>query len=190
MNIIDISINKLSAAPALQEQIVGDPVRETDLSWLAVSTNVAMNVLVYSGPKFSEHEKVYAGWMTREAPDSNEAYDPKTVEMKLDLTQDATNCVPVVFDLETREAIYVDLATPRNANWGGNNVESNFASIQDVLRAVTNLGNKPTLHDLFTMHALARGEVVANKADADAVFSIDEGVTPYDVNKINAEFME
>jgi len=72
---------------------------------------VAMNVLVYSGPTFAEHKKCYAGWMTREKPKSKEIYDPKHVVQKIDLTSESRNCIPVVFDLVERKAIWADLTT-------------------------------------------------------------------------------
>jgi hypothetical protein len=40
------------------------------------------------------------------------------------------------------------------------------------------------------MHAWARGEIVATKEEADTVFSLTEGITPYDVPLINSDFIE
>ncbi len=150
---------------------------------------VVMNVLVYNGPTFAEHKKVYAGWMTRSKPNSNEIYDPKTVEQKIDITADARNCVPVIFDLVERKAIWVDLTTSTRAFYGGNNIESNRASIQETLEAMVNLDNKISLYNLFMLHGQARGEIVDSKEDADVIFSIDEGITPYDISKINSEYL-
>lgn len=151
---------------------------------------VAMNVLVYSGPNFSEHETCFAGWMTRSKPQSNEIYDAKTVEHKVDLTLQSRNAIPVVFDLVERKAIWTDLATPRHVQWGGNNIESNRASIESVLRAITGLHNKTTLHELLSLHAESRGEIVSDREDADVVFGLsDANVTPYDIMRINDEFL-
>lgn len=158
---------------------------------------VLMNVFVYTGPNFNEHEKCYAGWMTREKPNSNEIYDPKTVENKIDLTSASRNAIPVVFDLETREAVWCDLATkgqPESAfrsGWGRscNNIESNRADITQVLKAITNLDSKPTLYDLFMTHAIARGEVVDNVEEADVVFGFEGDVTPKDINIINSDYL-
>lgn len=151
---------------------------------------VVMNVLVYSGPSFAEHKKVYAGWMTRDKPKSNEIYDPKTVEQKVDLTSASKNNIPVVFDLVERKAIFADLNTSTSYMYGGNNIHSNRASIQETLEAVVSLDNKITLYELFMLHAIARGELVGNKDDADSVFSISEGITPYDISIINSEYLD
>jgi hypothetical protein len=45
------------------------------------------------------------------------------------------------------------------------------------------------LYELFELHAAARGELVETPEDADTVFTLTKGVTPFDVNTINAEFM-
>ena len=43
---------------------------------------VVMNVIVYDGATFAEHSTCFAGWMTRNKPNSNEIYDPRTVQQK------------------------------------------------------------------------------------------------------------
>ncbi len=158
---------------------------------------VIMNVFVYSGEPFAEHKECFAGWMTRSEPNSNEIFHPKTVVQKIDLRGDTKNCIPVIFDLVERKAICVDLATKRSygdgmfgsTRFGGNNVESNRASIQETLEVMTSINNKTTLHELMTLHAEARGKIVADKDKADVVFSLHEGITPYDVTEINSEYV-
>ena len=44
---------------------------------------------------------------------------------------------------------------------------------------------------MLMLHAEARGEeIVENIEDADTVFSIDEGITPFDVDIIVAEYIK
>lgn len=150
---------------------------------------IAMNVLVYSGPTFAEHQKCYAGWMMREKPQSNEIYDAKSVLQKVHLKAETRNMIPAVFDTVERRMIYCDLATSRRTSWGGNNVESNSATIEEALRNIVAAENKVSLYQLFTLHAEARGEIVKNKEEADAIFSIDEGITPYSINEISSDFI-
>jgi hypothetical protein len=151
---------------------------------------IAMNVLVYSGPTFKEHEACYAGWMTRSEPGSNEIYDPKTVEQKIDLNSQTKNSIPVVFDLKERKAIWTDLSTGRNVTWyGGNNIHSNAANIRQTMEAIVEARSKMSLYELFELHAQGRGEIVENKEDADTVFSLTEGTTPFDINVISSEFI-
>jgi hypothetical protein len=151
---------------------------------------VAMNVLVFSGPNFSEHEVCYAGWMTRSKPNSNEIFDPKTVEQKVDVLSETRNVIPVIFDLETHEAIWFDMCTgmTRSHYWG-NNVESNHANIEQTVKAVVNNDSKVNLFDLFSMHGRARGQLVGAPEDADTVFSLRDGITPFDVDTIQSEYI-
>jgi len=154
---------------------------------------LAMNVLVFSGPTFKEHEACYAGWMTRAKPNSNEIYDPKTVEQKVDLASNSKNSIPVVFDLVERKAIWCDLNTNSRISFRGarvgNNIHSNKASIQQTLESIVKASNKVSLHKLFELHATARGEIVNTREEADTIFSLDEGTTPYDVNVISSEYI-
>ncbi len=154
---------------------------------------IAMNVLVYSGPTFAEHEECFAGWMTRSKPQSNEIFDPKTVEQKIDLRGNSKNCIPVLFDLEERKAIWADMTTRESygySNYGGNNVESNRATIEQTTEAVVDINNKVNLYELFLFHADARGSRVENREDADTVFAWDGDVTPYDITLINSEYIK
>tara|TARA_Y100000034_G_scaffold136524_1_gene213581 strand:+ start:249 stop:2417 length:2169 start_codon:yes stop_codon:yes gene_type:complete len=158
---------------------------------------VSMNVFVYFGPTFSEHEECFAGFMTRQHPGSNEIYDPKTVELKVDITCSAKRVVPFVFDLETREAIWVDMVSKRQGegdratkvSGAGNNVENNKASLVDILRAIVLQKNKVSLFELFKLHVHGRGELVESAEEADTVFSLKQGITPFSIDEINAKFI-
>jgi hypothetical protein len=58
-------------------------------------------------------------------------------------------------------------------------------------KAITGL-IKPTLYDLFDMHAEARGTGrcgESTRSEADTVFSLHEGITPFDADRIMSEFM-
>jgi len=155
---------------------------------------IAMHVMVYSGPTFKEHEECFAGWMSRDAVNSNEIYEPKTVTQKIDLCSDSKNVIPVMFDLLERKAIWVDINTNGKSfnTVAVNNVENNKATIADTVEAFVSLDNKISLHELFTLHAEARGELVSNVDDADTVFTSFEssfGLSPYDITEINAGYL-
>ena len=147
----------------------------------------AMNVLVFNGPSFKEHEACYAGWMTRSKPNSNEIFEPATVQQKVDLTSETRHVVPALFDLKERKMIWVDMASLKER--AINNVESNRATIKETIEAIIGTKTKVNLYELFSWHAEARGEIVDSREEADTVFSIDEGITPYQVFKINSEFV-
>ncbi len=150
---------------------------------------IIMNLYVYAGPNFNKHEVCFAGWMTRSEPKSNEIFEPKTVVNKFDIVSASRNAIPVVFDLQTREAIWCDLTTPGKQHWGGNNVESNKASTEQVLDAIVHV-NKFNLYDLFLLHANARNaEFVDTSEDADYVFGLYDGINPTNIDIINSEFI-
>jgi hypothetical protein len=150
---------------------------------------LAMDVRVYNGPTFNKHAKCYAGWMTRQHPQSNELFDPKTVQAKVDVLSESMAATPVVFDLLNREAIWTDLAASHRTSYGGNNARSNKASITDILESITSIANKVTLHELFSMHAEMRGELVGTKEEADTVYSLYEGITPFNIMEINSSYI-
>mgnify|MGYP000436364164 CR=1 FL=1 len=149
---------------------------------------IAMNVLDFTGKQFSNYEECFAGWMTRDFPNANEVFDPKTVQQKVDLRSATTLSAPVVFDLESREAVWLDLNARTGKN-GPNNVESNSATLNDLIESSLLLANKLSLYELFEFHAKARGERVFTKEEADTVFSLEDGVTPFDISTIGAEYL-
>jgi hypothetical protein len=48
---------------------------------------------------------------------------------------------------------------------------------------------KPDLYSLFLLHAGARGKLVEVEGDADTVFSLEKGITPFDLETIAAEYL-
>lgn len=165
---------------------------------------ITMNVRVYNGPTFAEHEECFAGWMTTDFPDKNSIFDPKKVEYKIDVMAASRAAIPVIFDLKKREAIWCDLSISDNSTifygsdfghrWNprGNNVENNQASIEKVLRLMTKLCKKSSLYDLFKLHAEARStnSVTDPMQDINTLFGIEDGtVTPKDINVINSDYL-
>jgi len=152
---------------------------------------VAMNVMVFRGKTFAEHDTCFIGWMARSAPESNEIYDPKTVECKLDMNFDSTSAMPVIFDLTTREIIWTDMSHADAFGRLPNNVNSNAASVRDVAEAMLSINNKVSLYDLFMMHAIGRNATVVDDPNhADIVFGLFEGdITPMNITEISSEYI-
>jgi hypothetical protein len=95
--------------------------------------------------------------------------------------------LPAIFDLVGCEVVWADIALtdqPRFAN----NVHNNLSSVSLMFRAVTQL-RKTDLHTLFDLHVRARGEAVPDPNQAQTVFAVDRGVTPFDLDRITAEYM-
>ncbi|MGV3139357.1 hypothetical protein ACEF06_23360, partial [Brevibacillus agri] len=129
----------------------------------------------------------YAGWMIRKAPQSGEIFEPQTVQDKIDLASRSTICIPVILDLAERKVIWTDIALRSHPRFV-NNVEANGGGVEWMGRALTSLV-KPTLYELFTLHAQARGTLTDRADEADTVFSMDEGITPFDLEIIMADFL-
>ncbi|WP_029191604.1 TerD family protein [Paenibacillus elgii] len=129
----------------------------------------------------------YAGWMMRQSPKTGEAFEPSTVADKIDLTADTQIAIPVILDLVERTVIWTDLALKKHPYYY-NNVEGNQKGMVLMGKAMTTL-TKPTLYDLFMLHATARGRKVEHADEAETVFAVDRGVTPYDISTIMSEFV-
>jgi stress response protein SCP2 len=128
----------------------------------------------------------FAGWMNRDFPQKGEIFDAKTVQNKIDLTSDTQCVLPMIVDVKSNQAIWADVAIKGGNFW--NMVEHQNDKISYATQAMLNL-SKPNLYDLFMLHAKARGQVVDNAEQAQSVFSVDKGVTPFDLEVIAAQYM-
>ena len=148
---------------------------------------VLMAIYSYTQQAFKDLPECFAGWMARTKVQSGEVFEARTVQDKIDIAGDTTVNIPLMIDLDERQVIWADLALKnRNAI---NNSHSNRDSLVLMARAVVGLV-KPTLYDLFEMHAEARAkDLVASREEADTVFSMHEGITPFDADKIMSEFL-
>jgi hypothetical protein len=148
---------------------------------------VMMSVHSFSDQPFCNLPECYAGWMVRQYPQSGEIFEPATVQNKIDITANTQVCIPVIMDLEERKAIWADVALKKNI-YRYNNIEGNQKGLISMGKAFTNLV-KPNLYDLFTLHVAARGTLTDNIETADNVFSVEKGITPFDIEIIMAEFL-
>lgn len=152
---------------------------------------VVYQVYSYTGQKYSDMPHAMFGWMSREDVKSGEIYEPKTVEQKMDLTSQSTVCIPVIFDCVNREVIWCDMNLSIDGcstNRGGNNVESNLSGVAATCYSMVNM-SKPNLYDLIDLHIRARGLKVDNKEDADIIFDIETGITPFDTEVFMGEYI-
>ncbi|MBP1966442.1 TerD family protein [Paenibacillus aceris] len=129
----------------------------------------------------------FAGWMMRKHPNSGEVFEPSTVMDRIDIAADTRIAIPVILDLVEREVIWCDLALQKHPHFY-NNVEGNQKGMVLMGKAMTSL-IKPNLYDLFMLHAAARGRIVEDADRAQTVFSVSEGITPFDISRIMAEFI-
>jgi hypothetical protein len=117
---------------------------------------------------------------------SGEIFEPRTLWDKVDVASNTRICIPAVIDLVGRTILWTDIALKKHPFW--NNVQNNLSGVSLMLRTLLGL-IKTDLHTLFSLHIQARGELAHEKKLADTVFSLDEGITPFDLPKISSEFM-
>lgn len=148
---------------------------------------VLMVVNSYTEQPFCDLPECFAGVMTREYPDSGEIYEPRTVLNKFDLTGNTKIAIPLILDLQTERVVWTDLALTKNPSTI-NNVQSNLSSLGLLCQAMVQL-QKPNLYDLFALHIDARGERVYNPEQAQTIFSVHQGITPWDIDTIISAFV-
>ena len=157
-----------------------EKLREKNVRYIVMSINS------FTAQPFCDLPECFAGWMPRQKPNSGEIFEAKTVADRIDIASDTQICLPAVFDLELNQAIWLDIALKSSPNW--NNVENNLSGVSLMARALTNL-QKPDLHHLFSLHVRARGRFVDEASQAETVFSLDKGVTPFDGTEISAHWL-
>lgn len=141
----------------------------------------------FTGQAYSELPECFAGWMMRQHPKSGEVFDPATVVDRLDLTANTQIAIPAILDLAERTVIWCDLALTRNPQFY-NNVEGHQTGMVAMGKAMTTAA-KPNLYELFRLHALARGRLVEREEEAQTVFSVQRGITPFDMEEIMGSFL-
>lgn len=147
---------------------------------------VVMVLNSYTQQPYCELPECFAGWMAREDANSGEPFEPRTVVDRVDLASDTLICLPLALDLQDRRVRWMDVAL--HAQPRLNNVANNLSGVSLMLRAM--LARPQTdLHTLFTLHAQARGRLVGSADVARTVFALDSGITPFDTDRIRAEFL-
>lgn len=119
---------------------------------------------------FSDLEHLSFGFMEREAPQSGEIFEPRTVKMNMSLSSRSQEAIPVIFDLETRQFIWADMQI--SLNRGYYNVANSLNAVTANCYAIVNC-NKPNLYDLISLNAEASGTIVSNRNEADIIFDND-----------------
>jgi len=141
----------------------------------------------FTSHPYCDLPECFVGWMMRRKPGSGEIYEPSTVANKIDIAADTQIAIPVILDLVERTVIWADLALTRDPGHH-NNVEGHQKGMVLMGQALTT-SRGPDLYDLFLLHAAARGELVYTLSEADTIYAVDRGVTPYHTEEIMAEYL-
>jgi len=147
---------------------------------------VVFTVMSFTGQNFVDLPECFMGWMARKNVNSGEIYEAKTVKNKIDIASQSLICIPMVLDLYENKVVWADISLKSQPTW--NNVENNMSGMILMGKALTTM-KKPNLYDLLMLNAQARGELCESIEDADTVFSIDNGITPYDTDIIVSQYL-
>lgn len=148
---------------------------------------VACSVNAFTGENFSDMPACFVGFMEREDAKFGKIFEPKTVKHKSDLTSNSGINIPIIIDVEEKKVVWTDLASESYLFAAVHNEEEKNRIVSS-LKAVIDI-NKPNLYDVLLLNAIARGQFVTNKDEADVIFSLTEGITPFDTDILLAEYI-
>lgn len=148
---------------------------------------IVSSVHSYSGQPYLELPECFVGFMERENGEFGEIFEPKTVTHKADLTSNNQVVIPLVIDILERRVIWTDLS-------GDAVALSSVGRKGEQLRLLSSLKSmlnirKPNMFDLMVLNAIARGQITFDKEEADTIFSLTEGVTPFDTDIILSKYL-
>ena len=145
---------------------------------------VVMNIFSWTGQPFVEMPECFAGIMGRNNT-TGEAFEPKTVKQKFDVSSNSTVAIPLILDLKENQMIWTDITSKGGRH---SSIEHNGGQIKLVANALSEFVNfKTNLHDLLALHISARGEVAETPEEADEVFTSEN--IPFNIERIMSEFL-
>ena len=147
---------------------------------------VQVCVNVFTGQDFSRFPCRF-GFMQRDRVNENVPFEPSTVEGTIDIATDTSNYSPAVYDLQSGEFIWIDV-NGLGKNSRVMNVDGQSVSFNAALYMATH-NEIPDLYELVLLNAQSRGELVTRKEDAEIIYSLNEGITPYDLDVISADLL-
>jgi hypothetical protein len=147
---------------------------------------VVTSITSFTEQPYCDLPECFAGWMARTDTASGEVFEPRSVFDRIDIASDTVICLPFVMDLQERRMIWADLGLTSSPRW--NNVDNNLSGVSLMLRALVHTP-RPDLETLFDLHARARGKRVDSPQQAEAVFALDKGLTPFDTDLIRSQYL-
>lgn len=148
---------------------------------------LVFGVYNYTCVPFSQMQNIKFGWMEREDSLTGEIFEPSTVKQRIDLFCETRNSAPIIFDCFKREFIWLDISLIID-DIPYQNVECSLGDAQRLCKHMVE-HQEMSLYDLVSLHILARGEQVDNKEDADTIFDLNEGITPFDLDVFVGEYL-
>lgn len=149
--------------------------------WRTRARYAMVQVACFTGQPFSALPECFAGFMVRDQARAGQAYEPRTVESRFDLTVDAQQAIPFAIDLWENELIWID-SVVKNRGFRIT-AHDNMSGLELLGRAFADV-RRTTLAELYALHAQARGSLTDKEHEADTVFGMEDGITPYRIDVI------
>ena len=175
----DIRSARNGAAEFIDVQI--DKLKENNIRY------VIMTINSYSSIPFCNLEECFAGIMVLDKIYADEKiFDPTKSIVRSDIASNAKMCTPFVYDVETHEIIWLDAAVTGNVYEAPINTITYKNNFINVVRGMIN-ASYPQLIHLIELNCIARkAEMVDTPEEADMIFSLEEGITPFSIEEINS----
>lgn len=142
----------------------------------------AVQVYGFTHTKFCDLDDMLFNWQEGEDANVGDIFEPARVQQCMNLGGDTGCEIPVIFDLEKREVIWCDLTLTTHTSFP-RCVEGNVRGVSAMVMGIVQ-AHKPTMSNLATLNALARGSIVYKRNEADVIFDTDttpviETITKY-----------
>lgn len=151
---------------------------------------VVMTISSYSHQPFCDLEECFAGIMAMDKVKPNEkTFDPAKSLVRSDLSVDSMMATPLVYDVENHEMIWLDAPVTGTIGNGPVNTVTFGNNYTNIVRGLLN-ASYPQFSTLIEIHCIARNaEIVDTPEEADVIFSLDQGITPFSVEEINSNWL-
>lgn len=162
---------------------------------------IAMGINSFTSVPFCNMEECFAGISVLSSIDmdmerKSVTFDPANAIIRSDVSTDATFCLTLLYDVDNHELIWLDTVVSRDYNSYGyrnNNAGANIVNTQSrFINTVRGMvyASYPQFLDLINLHLIARDhELVDTPEEADLIISLNQGLTPYSVEDINANWL-
>lgn len=148
---------------------------------------VVMTISSYSSQPFCDLDECFAGVMALDKVNPKErVFDPAKSLVRSDLSVNSTKSTPLVYDVETHEIIWLDMPVTGTLDYLPINTVTYKNHFINAVRGLLN-ASYPQFSTLVELHCAARNaEMVDTPEDADVIFSLEEGITPFSIEEINS----
>ena len=151
---------------------------------------VIMTISSYSCEPFCDLEECFAGVMALdEIKPQERVFDPAKSLVRSDLSVNSRMAIPLVYDVSTHELIWLDSPVSGSIEHLAINTVSYTNNYINTVRGLLNY-SYPQLATLAYLHCDAReAELVDTPEEADIIFSLDKGITPFSIEEITTNWL-